>query len=677
MTVKYLSKHICKVLTIIVTMGLFISSAYVVKAEDTTPTTVPAPTNPTFDDEFYSLVSWDAPEGISENQIKNYNVILEYNGTEVANEYQSSTLTSHYFNYELMDNKDGKYRVGVQTVLMDDSTSEVTWSEPVNFYTVKYEFKTLDVDGDNINPGNTGGYVKYTINNVESSLTEVEEDEVYMMKEGTSLKVEAVGNPGYAFISYVIETGESSGGSTGSFNEVYECTVNQKTTIITTFQEDASTINIVFEFGENHKELAKQFADLIIEEEGDETMATVDGSRVTTKYLKASTTVRDVNNYFMDPIYSAISLRSSDPSKGPVDNEERLNGALTSNPSYSSRQEYKNAVEQLGTIPLTEGIVIYLHWDKKATIGDFTLEAPKCGDETSVTMGDKGPVVVNGPKLVATNSSHLEPSSVYSSNAAWMDEMDYETFFPALIEEDIFQGKFVGGTKYYALTPVEAKFGYYIPVERSEVEPIINPGNPDGLIPVESTIKVEYPEITVNGKKAFIPDADSTVDNTGNIFVVSEIDAVHNWSEWETVKEPTITEDGLKERVCSGCKEKETEVIPALGLYENTKGNNSTWTKGSTDNLEFVFKNNKDDTKTFGNFVGIKVDGKDVNEKDYTAVEGSVVINLKPSYLETLSVGKHTLTAIFEDGQSKSTFTIVEKSTPQSRTYVTPKTGVE
>ncbi|MBO4379095.1 MAG: hypothetical protein J5889_09030, partial [Clostridia bacterium] len=47
----------------------------------------------------------------------------------------------------------------------------------------------------------------------------------------------------------------------------------------------------------------------------------------------------------------------------------------------------------------------------------------------------------------------------------------------------------------------------------------------------------------------------------------------HDWGEWVTVKEPTATEDGLKERTCKvDARHKEQEVIPATGeLAEEAK----------------------------------------------------------------------------------------------------------
>lgn len=38
----------------------------------------------------------------------------------------------------------------------------------------------------------------------------------------------------------------------------------------------------------------------------------------------------------------------------------------------------------------------------------------------------------------------------------------------------------------------------------------------------------------------------------------------HTWGEWETVKEATTTETGLRQRVCSVCGAVEQEEIPML-----------------------------------------------------------------------------------------------------------------
>lgn len=69
-------------------------------------------------------------------------------------------------------------------------------------------------------------------------------------------------------------------------------------------------------------------------------------------------------------------------------------------------------------------------------------------------------------------------------------------------------------------------------------------------------------------------------------------------------------------------------------------------------------------------FIGIKVDGKAVDAANYTVKSGSTIITLKPEYLNTLSVGKHTLTVIYTDGETSGEFEILEKAETE-----TPETG--
>lgn len=92
----------------------------------------------------------------------------------------------------------------------------------------------------------------------------------------------------------------------------------------------------------------------------------------------------------------------------------------------------------------------------------------------------------------------------------------------------------------------------------------------------------------------------------------------------------------------------QTETAKATSAA--TKEPNGTqWTKGSSATADFTFKRSVDDNVAFSHFAGIQVDGKDVDAADYTAEPGSVVVKLKPAYLETLAVGEHTLTAVFDD----------------------------
>ncbi len=86
--------------------------------------------------------------------------------------------------------------------------------------------------------------------------------------------------------------------------------------------------------------------------------------------------------------------------------------------------------------------------------------------------------------------------------------------------------------------------------------------------------------------------------------------------------------------------------------YKITEGANGSWTQNSDGTLKFAV--NGDVSK----FTGVKVDGTLISADKYTAVSGSTVITLKKDYLDTLSVGKHTLTVVYSDGECSTEFEI-------------------
>jgi hypothetical protein len=100
-------------------------------------------------------------------------------------------------------------------------------------------------------------------------------------------------------------------------------------------------------------------------------------------------------------------------------------------------------------------------------------------------------------------------------------------------------------------------------------------------------------------------------------------------------------------------KQKETPKSDPVD-YEIIEGEDETWTLDSDGNL--TMKGNGD----FSKFVGVKVDGKLIDAKNYTAKEGSTIITLKAEYLNTLSVGKHTFEIVWNDGSASTSFIIKE-----------------
>lgn len=81
-------------------------------------------------------------------------------------------------------------------------------------------------------------------------------------------------------------------------------------------------------------------------------------------------------------------------------------------------------------------------------------------------------------------------------------------------------------------------------------------------------------------------------------------------------------------------------------------GANGSWQKGGTDGLSF-----KSDAE-YADFLKVMVDGKELKTTDYTVKEGSTIVTVNAAYLETLSVGKHTLEIESKNGIAKTEFTI-------------------
>lgn len=130
---------------------------------------------------------------------------------------------------------------------------------------------------------------------------------------------------------------------------------------------------------------------------------------------------------------------------------------------------------------------------------------------------------------------------------------------------------------------------------------------------------------------------------------------------------------------------KDVADIPATGhSYDNGKctvcgaiasdfkviiaaGANGSWQKGTKDGLTFT------SNAAYKYFQKVQVDGKDLDVSNYTVKEGSTIVTLKAEYLETLSVGKHTLAIVSETGTATTEFTV--KAAAVTDDTQSPQTG--
>lgn len=101
-----------------------------------------------------------------------------------------------------------------------------------------------------------------------------------------------------------------------------------------------------------------------------------------------------------------------------------------------------------------------------------------------------------------------------------------------------------------------------------------------------------------------------------------------------------------------------------------TAGANGSWQKGTKDGLSFT------SNAAYKHFRKVQVDGKDLDAANYTVKEGSTIVTLKAEYLETLSVGKHTLAIVSDTGTAAAEFTIqAAPATDNTRYYTCQSCG--
>ena len=89
---------------------------------------------------------------------------------------------------------------------------------------------------------------------------------------------------------------------------------------------------------------------------------------------------------------------------------------------------------------------------------------------------------------------------------------------------------------------------------------------------------------------------------------------------------------------------------------EIIKGAGQSTTEGESKALSFT------SNAAFSDFIRVELDGKPLDEKNYTVNEGSTVVTLKADYVATLSVGKHTIGIVSENGTATTTFTVIVKA---------------
>lgn len=484
------------------------------------------------------------------------------------------------------------------------------------------------------------------------------------------------------------------------------------------------SVTVNYDLGEGHEKLAQtETLKEAINKRHGMTVTDVEGSVVKIKVPELSdNNTKNTVARLLGALQVALNESvGHDPWYGPYwvydQDQWNFNNALKTLENYSSIDDVNDehdAAYKNGTMP-EDGQTIYALWAEPISEVAIDVESPLCGTEVTADLRDtENPDMgydeeTQTPQPVVSIST--EHVSIYEEDGWeytwWVDQTRKEeagfTILPPC-----YIGIMEGDNDYMMIVTVEPDFGYYLP---EDVKFIASNGTADEELShgIDSfadayiTLTAEHEEGEPIEENRVEPTCtkegsyDEVVyclhhDICGKEFSreTKTIKALgHDFSDWEVTKEATVDEEGEETRTCNRCGEKEIRAIPKLDpkptpdpepdeiVYSIVEGDGNSWRKGSASTCDFIFERNTSDESTFSHFQGIQIDGKDVDSSNYTAESGSVVIRIKPVFLETLTVGEHTLTAIFDDGNRvDAKFTILKGAVTPSKKS-SPPTGDE
>lgn len=168
--------------------------------------------------------------------------------------------------------------------------------------------------------------------------------------------------------------------------------------------------------------------------------------------------------------------------------------------------------------------------------------------------------------------------------------------------------------------------------------------------------------VTVEGVLKHEPDGTDWAHDAKNHWHVCRcgevIDKAEHTFEWVVDKPATVEAKGERHQECTVCGEKgKTEEIAIL-KPEITDGTGQTMVVEAAKDLTFR------SSAPIRYFQKVLVDDKEVDAENYELTEGSTIVTLKASFLNTLGVGEHRLSVVSSTGTAETTFTVAEAAKP-------------
>ncbi|MBO4485456.1 MAG: hypothetical protein J5738_08715, partial [Lachnospiraceae bacterium] len=165
-----------------------------------------------------------------------------------------------------------------------------------------------------------------------------------------------------------------------------------------------------------------------------------------------------------------------------------------------------------------------------------------------------------------------------------------------------------------------------------------------------------------------------TVDAGSDITFTVSVDKGYDKNDSFAVKVngKTVTPDADGNYKISGILEDIKITVSGVEKvsYSVVDGDKTKHVIGDKTDAKFVFKRNVNDAETFGKNTAILLDGKEMTDAQYTKSSGSLIVELKADFMDTLSVGEHILTVRFDDydGDVKATLIIEKAADPAPTT---------
>ena len=397
--------------------------------------------------------------------------------------------------------------------------------------------------------------------------------------------------------------------------------------------------------------------------------------------LEKVTIVKDTFEYTGSDITPTLNnVNSNIEVTGDTTAKNVSNNTITAKITDKTNYEWKDGLNSDLTI----------NWSITQATPDYTVPTGLTGVKgdtlNDVTLPDR--FTWNDASTVLTAGTHT-----YKATYTPVDTTNYKTITDIDIEVNV-------KDKFDVITSVDGGNGAITPskigaVEGTKVEITFTPDTGymiDKVLvnTVETTVTGNKIELTVNEEKEVVvsykkipftvtvKDVDgATITPNGAVAVSYGEDKEFTITANSGYKLVKVLVDGTDKtadmvgdtlKLTNITSNINLEVVVEKIVYEVTEGANQKYT--ITKNNEAKFKINADfrlfDTGK------VYVDNELVDPKNYTAESGSTIITLKKEFVDTLSVGEHTLKVLFNDGgEAITTFNVAKVTVPTDN----PQTG--